>query len=95
MLRSSQSLQKGRGEAAKCYIHYGCLLWPGKGQIPAARLPNLSMPAADWRQPGCREQAVTHCCTALLNYLGWVGSIYHTVDEDLATLSKHIGSMGC
>lgn len=39
--------------------------------------------------------SVTHCYTTQLNYLGWVGSICHTVNEDLAKLSKHIGCLGC
>lgn len=54
-LWSSQSLQEGR-EAPKCYICDARLLWPGRGQFPVALLPNPSMLAAAWGQPGCREQ---------------------------------------
>lgn len=39
--------------------------------------------------------SVTQCCSAQLNYLGWVGRICHTVSEDFAMLSKHISCLGC
>lgn len=38
--------------------------------------------------------SVTHCCATRLNYLGWVDSICHTVDEDLVMVSKHIAYLG-
>lgn len=39
--------------------------------------------------------SVTHCYITQLNYLEWVGSICHFVNEDLAMLMKHIGCLGC
>lgn len=47
--------------------------WAWRGQLPAALLPNPSMPGAAWRQPGCPEQVwltATPLCWVICG--GWV-----------------------